>query len=108
MASTSEAVLPAPTPEPAAPGFLAPKDEPFEDWVRPQQRTYATPSIRESGSLRPGPEWYPAWMKYRRREDNYIFWQEKFVRCSLEIPGDYDGKATSRWLAATQSMANIV
>jgi hypothetical protein len=26
-------------------------------------------------------------MKYRRREDNYVFWRDKFMRCSLDIPG---------------------
>ncbi|KIY98011.1 hypothetical protein MNEG_9954 [Monoraphidium neglectum] len=31
-------------------------------------------------------------MKYRRREDNYVFWQDKFLRCSLEIPA-----AEKRW-----------
>lgn len=27
-------------------------------------------------------------MQYRRREDNYVFWQDKFTRCSLDIPGE--------------------
>jgi hypothetical protein len=26
-------------------------------------------------------------MQYRQREDNYVFWQDKFSRCSLDIPG---------------------
>lgn len=36
--------------------------------------------------MRPSAEWYPAWMQYRRREDNYVFWQDKFMRCSTDIP----------------------
>lgn len=55
-------------------------------YVRAVQPTYTARSIRDSGTLRPGAEWYPEWMKYRRREDNYVFWQDKFLRCSLEIP----------------------
>eukprot|EP00798_Chlamydomonas_sp_ICE-L_P022323 gene22323-29399_t len=55
-------------------------------FVRKQEPTYAAPSVTESGTLRPSAEWYPTWMQYRRREDNYVFWQDKFVRCSLEIP----------------------
>ncbi|KXZ49105.1 hypothetical protein GPECTOR_23g36 [Gonium pectorale] len=31
-------------------------------------------------------------MQYRRREDNYVFWQDKFVRCSTDIPW-----AEKRW-----------
>ncbi|KAG2492286.1 hypothetical protein HYH03_009526 [Edaphochlamys debaryana] len=27
-------------------------------------------------------------MQYRRREDNYVFWQDKFMRCSTDIPWD--------------------
>ncbi|KAG1676382.1 hypothetical protein FOA52_001177 [Chlamydomonas sp. UWO 241] len=50
--------------------------------------TFSPPSIRDTGTLRPGPEWYPAWMKYRRREDNYVFWQDKFSRCSLDVPDE--------------------
>jgi hypothetical protein len=73
--------------EPAGPGFIPEELQPPAPWVRPPERTYTGPSIRDSGTLRPGPEWYPAWMKYRRREDNYVFWQDKFLRCSLEIPG---------------------
>jgi hypothetical protein len=26
-----------------------------------------------------------AWMQYRKREDNYVFWQDKFQRNSTEI-----------------------
>ncbi|KAI8476199.1 MAG: hypothetical protein J3K34DRAFT_365238 [Monoraphidium minutum] len=61
--------------------------QPAAPWQRPPERSFTGPSIRDSGTLRPGPEWYPAWMKYRRREDNYVFWKDKFLRCSLEIPG---------------------
>jgi hypothetical protein len=54
-------------------------------YVRVPKQTYAAPSVTESGSLRPPPEWFPAWMRYRRREDNYVFWQDKFSRNSLDI-----------------------
>lgn len=27
-------------------------------------------------------------MQYRQREENYVFWQDKFMRSSLEIPGE--------------------
>lgn len=76
----------APTSEPVSPGFLNPELPPVDPWIRPQPQTYTQPSVRDSGTLRPAAEWYPAWMKYRRREDNYVFWQDKFTRCSLEIP----------------------
>lgn len=56
--------------------------------MRQHQPTYTPPSIKDTGTLRPGPEWYPQWMKYRRREDNYVFWQDKFSRCSLDVPGE--------------------
>jgi len=78
------------TPQPTAAGFMG-DSEPATPWVRPPERTITGPSIRDSGTLRPGPEWFPAWMKYRRREDNYVFWQDKFLRCSLEIPGESRG-----------------
>ncbi|GLC41704.1 hypothetical protein PLESTB_000686100 [Pleodorina starrii] len=52
-------------------------------WDEP---TRTPPSIKDTGTLRPSAEWYPAWMQYRRREDNYVFWQDKFMRCSLDIP----------------------
>lgn len=47
-------------------------------WIRP--------TIKDTGTLRPAAEWYPQWMQYRRREDNYVFWQDKLMRCSLDIP----------------------
>lgn len=75
------------TPEPEGPGIIPASMRPAADWARPDEASYTPPSIRASGTLRPGPEWFPAWMRYRRREDNYVFWQDKFVRCSLEIPG---------------------
>ena len=56
-------------------------------FVRQRPETYTALSMRDTGTLRPGPEWYPAWMKYRRREANYVFWQEKFSRCSIDVPG---------------------
>lgn len=60
---------------------------PYDDFFRaPEHSPYTGPSIAESGTLRPGPEWYPEWMKYRRREDNEVFWENKLQRCSLAIP----------------------
>ncbi|GLI67640.1 hypothetical protein VaNZ11_011889, partial [Volvox africanus] len=56
---------------------------PWRNWDEP---TRTPPSIKDTGTLRPAAEWYPAWMQYRRREDNYVFWQDKFMRCSLDIP----------------------
>ena len=56
-------------------------------YVRPDEVEYTPASVRESGTLRPGAEWYPAWMQYRRREDNYVFWKDKFSRCSMDVPG---------------------
>jgi hypothetical protein len=89
--SSSSSRLPgldyAATSEPVSPGFLSPELPAVEPWIRPQQQTFSPPSVRDSGTLRPSAEWYPAWMQYRRREDNYVFWQDKFTRCSLEIPG---------------------
>lgn len=58
-------------------------------YVRPPEIDLTPPSIKESGSLRPAPEWFPAWMKYRRREENYVFWQDKFSRCSMDVPGAF-------------------
>jgi hypothetical protein len=78
------------TREPEGYGFIPEAIQPAP-WVRPPDRTFTGPSIRASGTLRPGPEWFPAWMKYRRREDNYVFWQDKFLRCSLDIPGGARG-----------------
>lgn len=72
-------------------GQRQPAVQPF---VQEPESTYAQPSIRDTGTLRPASEWYPAWMQYRRREDNYVFWKDKFLRCSLEIPG----VCTSSWL----------
>lgn len=76
----------APTPDPPA-VFADPRLPGIDPWVRPVPETYTRPSVRESGTLRPAAEWYPAWMQYRQREDNYVFWQDKFTRCSLDIPG---------------------
>lgn len=87
VASPSGLTSLANTQQPSAPGFLHPDLPPVTPWNRPEKETYTKPSIRDSGTLRPGPEWYPAWMKYKQREDNYVFWQEKFLRCSLEVPG---------------------
>jgi hypothetical protein len=85
--STSGRVLEyAPTPE--SPSlFVDPRMPAVDPWVRPTPETYTPPSVRDSGTLRPAAEWYPAWMQYRQREDNYVFWQDKFSRCSLDIPG---------------------
>jgi hypothetical protein len=83
------------TREPSGPGFI-PDAMAAAPWVRPPERTFTGPSIRASGTLRPGPEWFPAWMKYRRREDNYVFWQDKFLRCSLDIPGARGGAPRRR------------
>jgi hypothetical protein len=76
----------APTPEPPS-VFVDPRLPNIDPWVRPVEETYTRPSVRDSGTLRPAAEWYPAWMQYRQREDNYVFWQDKFTRCSLDIPG---------------------
>ncbi|MEW5313988.1 MAG: hypothetical protein WDW38_005518 [Sanguina aurantia] len=59
---------------------------PVSAYERPPEQTYTKPSIRETGTLKPAAEWYPAWMRYRKRDDNYVFWREKFERCSLDIP----------------------
>jgi hypothetical protein len=37
-------------------------------------------------SLRPGPIWYPAWMRYRRRDGNDIFWSDALSRNTLDVP----------------------
>lgn len=76
-----------PTPDPPL-VFVDPKLPAIDPWVRPVPDTYTPPSVRDSGTLRPAAEWYPAWMRYRQREDNYVFWQDKFSRCSLDIPGE--------------------
>lgn len=47
-----------------------------------------------AGTLKPAAEWYPAWMRYRKRDDNYVFWREKFERCSLDIPCESNLRAT--------------
>ncbi|GFR44223.1 hypothetical protein Agub_g5412 [Astrephomene gubernaculifera] len=60
-----------------------PELEPFK---REEEPTRSPPSITDTGTLRPSAEWYPQWMQYRRREDNYVFWQDKFMRCSTDIP----------------------
>lgn len=77
-------------------------------FARPAKVTYMPPSIRETGTLRPAAEWYPAWMQYRRREDNYIFWQDKFMRCSLDIPGElFSGsRAMHTHLRVTRSLSH--
>ena len=69
--------------------LLSSRDEEvgLSPYEREQPQRSTPPSIRDTGTLRPGPEWFPAWMKYRRRESNYVFWEDKFNRCSLEIPG---------------------
>ena len=55
-------------------------------FIRPRVQTYTNPSIVDLGTLRPRPEWYPAWMQYKQREANYVFWQDKFSRCSIDVP----------------------
>lgn len=55
-------------------------------FIRPRPQTYMSPSVVDLGTLRPRPEWYPAWMQYKRREANYVFWQDKFSRCSIDVP----------------------
>ena len=55
-------------------------------YVPEEEPTRTPPSIKDTGTLRPASEWYPQWMQYRRREDNYVFWQDKFMRCSTDIP----------------------
>ncbi|GAX84562.1 hypothetical protein CEUSTIGMA_g11983.t1 [Chlamydomonas eustigma] len=89
FASTTAApVLPQPFFDPAVPSLDSEvsTSEAALAFRRKARQSYTAPSIRDSGTLRPGPEWYPAWMKYRRRESNYVFWQEKFSRCSIDIP----------------------
>ncbi|KAF5841144.1 hypothetical protein DUNSADRAFT_14147 [Dunaliella salina] len=53
--------------------------------TRPPAATYAKPSVTSTGTLMPSAEWYPAWMRYRKREDNHVFWTDKFKRNSLDI-----------------------
>lgn len=78
-------------------------DEAVPKFIRERPQSFTEPSIRDTGTLRPGPEWYPAWMPYRRREDNHVFWQDKFSRCSIDVPGAWNvhactqsGKACTR------------
>lgn len=85
----------APTRAPKGPGFLAPDEAGVDPWVRPPPVTITPPSVRDTGTLRPAAEWFPAWMKYRRREENYVFWQDKLQRCSLDVPG---GHSSVGWL----------
>jgi hypothetical protein len=70
------------------PSLLPSTSEPlaYEPYIPDQIPTRVGPSIIATGTLRPAAERYPAWMQYRRREDNYVFWQDKFMRCSLDIP----------------------
>ena len=56
------------------------------EYIRPRVPTYSPPSVVDLTTLRPRPEWYPAWMRYKRREGNYVFWQDKFSRCSIDVP----------------------
>lgn len=63
----------------------ASSNEPNE-YIRPRVQTYMPPSVVDVGTIRPRPEWYPAWMRYKRREGNHVFWQDKFSRCSIDIP----------------------
>lgn len=82
-------MAPGPAPQPFYQGsILEDNDEKagVPAFVREPKKRSTPPSIRDTGTLRPGPEWYPAWMKYRRRESNYVFWEDKFDRCSLEVP----------------------
>lgn len=85
-----------------------------DPWVRPAAETYTPPSVRDSGTLRPAAEWYPAWMQYRQREDNSVFWRDKITRCSLDIPGmscmhnpPADSRAQSAvgWVWGSQQLA---
>lgn len=92
-----------PTPDPPS-VFVDPKLPGVEPWVRPVPETYTPPSVRDSGTLRPAAEWYPAWMRYRQREDNYVFWQDKFSRCSLDIPGGLDAQSCT-WPAVDKVRA---
>lgn len=63
------------------------QDKHVSMYVRPPEIVSTPASITDSGTLRPDPEWYPAWMRYRRREENYVFWKDKFTRCSMDVPG---------------------
>ncbi|KAJ9531719.1 hypothetical protein QJQ45_021866 [Haematococcus lacustris] len=54
-------------------------------YVRPQPRSYAPPSISSTPTLRPSAEWFPVWMRYRSREENYVFWEDKFKRNSIDV-----------------------
>jgi hypothetical protein len=75
-------------------------------YVRQAPVTSTPPSISSTGTLRPDPEWFPAWMQYRKREDNYVFWQDKFMRSSLDIPGEpapHQGIAAARTCLAPGS-----
>lgn len=69
-----------------------PPEDRVSQYIRQSERTITPPSIRSTGTLRPGAEWYPSWMRYRRREDNYVLWKDKFLRCSVDIP-----EAEKRW-----------
>lgn len=69
-------------------GFMEGRPEPNE--VTPFVKNPPLPPASEgqtgTGTLRPEETWYPAKMKYRTRDDNLEFWQEKFQR-NIDIPG---------------------
>jgi len=77
--------------DPQGDGEVAVADSRWEAGLapRPTSRkpaaTYAKPSVTSTGTLMPSAEWYPAWMRYRKREDNHVFWTDKFKRNSLDI-----------------------
>ncbi|PNW73248.1 hypothetical protein CHLRE_14g624850v5 [Chlamydomonas reinhardtii] len=92
-AETRSAAASAPILEPdMLPSTSAPFISPMTPYVPEEEPTRTPPSIKDTGTLRPASEWYPQWMQYRRREDNYVFWQDKFMRCSTDIPW-----AEKRW-----------
>lgn len=57
-------------------------------WAPPllNEADHAPDEFLKVTTLRPGPIWYPAWMRYRRRDGNDIFWSDKLSRNTLDVP----------------------
>jgi hypothetical protein len=62
-----------PPPQPWSPPLISDADRAPDEFLRVT-------------SLRPPPVWYPAWMRYRRRDANDVFWSDKLRRNTLEVP----------------------
>jgi hypothetical protein len=69
-------------------GVLSPFHPPPGPWAPPllAETDHAPDEFLKVTTLRPGPIWYPAWMRYRRRDGNDIFWSDKLSRNTLDVP----------------------